>query len=204
MLSKLIFKFLASHYKKPVGLLGKYVGRKMDTLNDKQNDWVLSLLDLQPTDHILEIGYGTGKTLKKVLERVTKGQITGIDVSSTMYQVASKLLKGEIAAGHVTLHQGSVENLPFPDSSFSKVFAVHVVYFLPDLKKVFSEIYRVSIEAGLVAISFVSPIIAPSSVFHQYSLEEVEKALVDVGFSKIVVKIRPVGQQNGICILATK
>lgn len=45
----------------PSGFIGKLVGHIMNWYNRQDNDWTISLLDLQPADHVLEIGFGPGQ-----------------------------------------------------------------------------------------------------------------------------------------------
>ena len=204
MLPKFLFRLLAKHYRSPKGILGRYVGQKMDSMNNKQNDWVLSLLNLRPADRVLELGFGTGKTLKKVSKIVTTGRIYGVDSSETMYAAASRLLDKEISSGIVTLYKGDAEYLPDIRASITKIFAVHVVYFWKDLGEVFSQLFRLAAKNCLLAIYFVSPTISPTTVFREYSKDEITRVLSLVGFKKADVKYRKFGKQNGICILVRK
>ena len=182
MLSKLLFRILSPQYKHPKGSLGKFVGRKMDQMNDTQNDWVLSLINLRSTDTVLEIGFGTGKTLTKLSDKVTKGLVYGIDPSKTMYDTASQLLETEIRIGRVKLFHGAIEDFPITDIRFQKLIAVHVVYFWDDLASVCSKLFRLAADGALVAIYFVSPVMSSTKVFREYSGDEIKRALTSAGF----------------------
>jgi len=203
MLNKFIFRLLSPQFKKPSGFIGKYVGNRMDKLNDHQNDWVISLLDLHPHDIVLEIGFGTGRTIKKIVKKVPQGKIYGIDPSHTLLHVATRLLRNEVDSGKVVLQEGYVENAEFP-SDVTKVLAVHVVYFWNDLKKVFSKLYNFSAKGATIAIYYVSPILAHSREFHEYGEEEITKHLSFAGFKNVCIKKKKFGKQNGVCILAIK
>ena len=49
-------------------------------------------LDIQAGEHVLEIGYGTGNSMIHLAEAVgDSGTVAGIDVSTGMQQVATKL-----------------------------------------------------------------------------------------------------------------
>lgn len=198
------FSEMAPHLACPSGTFGKEVGKFMDRINDPQNDWVLTLLNLQPTDKVLEIGFGTGRTIKKALKRVTQGHVDGIEISDTMLEEASKLLQQEISNGKVKLMKNNAELLPFTDNSIDKTYAVHVIYFWKDIDKVIAQFYRVNKPGGITAIYFVSPILKPSPYFHEYSEEEISKALKKSGFSKVEISRKKFDHQNGICILAKK
>ncbi|HUD20433.1 MAG TPA: class I SAM-dependent methyltransferase [Patescibacteria group bacterium] len=204
MQSKFLFRTLAPQYKHPTGFLGRYVGGKMDEMNDLQNDWVLSLLSLRSTDDVLEIGFGTGKTLKKIFAKVTNGLIYGIDPSETMYKTASQLLETEIRVGRVKLFQGTIEDFPLADQKFQKISAVHVVYFWDDLAAVCSKLFRLAADGALVAVYFVSPMLSSTKVFREYSSKEIRNALIAAGFRKVEMYKKTFGPQNGICLVAKK
>jgi ubiquinone/menaquinone biosynthesis C-methylase UbiE len=198
------FSSIAPQLKCPSGIGGKEVGKIMDAMNDLQNDWVLSLLNLQTKDIVLEIGFGTGKTIQKALSLIHAGKIYGVELSDTMLEEASQLLNKEILSEQVKLSKGNPEQLPYKDGQFDKIYAVHVVYFWKDISKVFSELYRVNKSGGITAIYFVSPILEPSPYFHEYSSEEIVSGLQTAGFGTIEVQRKKFGKQNGICILARK
>jgi ubiquinone/menaquinone biosynthesis C-methylase UbiE len=58
--------------------------------NRQRNLWVVSLLDVQPTDRVLEIGFGPGLAIAELARRATRGHIYGIDHSEVMVRQASK------------------------------------------------------------------------------------------------------------------
>ena len=55
--------------------------------NRSRNRWVVSQLDVQPTDRILEIGFGPGVAVGELARRATNGRIYGIDHSEVMKTV---------------------------------------------------------------------------------------------------------------------
>ncbi len=204
MVSSEEFRKLAPQFRCPSGPIGEQVGKQMDELNASQNNWVLSLLNFQSSDRVLEIGFGTGKTLGKVSKIIKEGKIYGIELSDTMINVASKKFKNEISHGLIEFHKGNSESLPFPDNLFNKIFSVHTVYFWKSLNKVFSQLFRVSKIGGITAIYFVSPILAPTEVFHEYNQAEIVQELTIVGYKDIQIQKKKFGEQNGVCILAKK
>ena len=143
MFKKSLFLLLSSQYGFPKGFLGRYVGHRMDEQNEKQSDWVVSLLGIKKEDKVLDIGCATGRDLKKISQRINPEVLYGLDPSETMIQVAGESLKKEISVGKVKIFKGYAENPPFEPNFFNKIFAVHVVYFWKDLKKVFASLYRI-------------------------------------------------------------
>ena len=54
----------------------------------------LALLNVQPGEAVLEIGYGTGHSLVALIEAVgEKGSVSGIDISSGMKEVSATVFK---------------------------------------------------------------------------------------------------------------
>jgi len=66
--------------------------------NRDANYWTVGLLDVKPTDHVLEIGFGPGLAIQKVAAIVSKGLVAGVDSSETMLKLAQKRNAASIAA----------------------------------------------------------------------------------------------------------
>ena len=93
--------------------MGRIAGEVMVRQHRPETAWTLHLLDIQPTDTVLEVGFGAGQGIKLAAERVTSGRIRGIDLSEEMVRVATKRNASAIKAGRVALSQGSITALPF-------------------------------------------------------------------------------------------
>lgn len=70
------------------------------------------MLDVQPADHVLEIGFGQGIAIAELAGRATRGQVYGIDHSEVMVQQAGRRNAAAIRAHRVHLTHGSVDQLP--------------------------------------------------------------------------------------------
>ena len=83
---------IAAQFGKPTGLLGNLAGFIMASRssNVERCNWAVSLLNLQSTDRVLEIGFGPGIAIQKMSEIVKEGVIWGIDHSDIMLKQASK------------------------------------------------------------------------------------------------------------------
>ena len=64
---KLIGRLFAGQLRRPQGLLGRFIGGKMARQNKESNDWTVSLLNIQPNDHVLEVGFGPGLAIKSAV-----------------------------------------------------------------------------------------------------------------------------------------
>jgi ubiquinone/menaquinone biosynthesis C-methylase UbiE len=55
----------------------------------ERNAWTLSLLDLRPKDHVLDVGCGPGALIQALAAYVTNGIVAGVDLSPLMLQQAT-------------------------------------------------------------------------------------------------------------------
>jgi demethylmenaquinone methyltransferase/2-methoxy-6-polyprenyl-1,4-benzoquinol methylase len=83
----------------------------------------LKLLNVQPGETVLEIGFGTGQCLLALAQSTgDTGKIYGIDISEGMLQVAQSRLRNARLAERVELRQGDATQLPFEDGVFDALY----------------------------------------------------------------------------------
>jgi ubiquinone/menaquinone biosynthesis C-methylase UbiE len=88
----------------------------------------IRLLDLKPGSPLLEIGCGTGRSLRWLAKTGLRG--TGLDLSSGML---SRARHADLRSGERTvLCQGDALRLPFKPSSFSAIFLGFTLELFPD------------------------------------------------------------------------
>ena len=104
---------------------------------EPENMWSVSLLTIEPTDSVLEIGFGAGATIQKIAASANEGYVAGVDFSHTMVRVALKRNSKAVKAGRVKLKYGNATSLPFEEAVFDKVLSIHSLYFWPDPLKAF-------------------------------------------------------------------
>ncbi len=173
----------------PQGFWGRVVAFRLDISNRQANEWTLSLLDLQPADCVLEVGFGSGRTLLQATERVPRGTVTGVDSSPTMLELALKRNARWIAAGRMKLTLGCMEALDFPADHFNKIYTVQVINYLPDPLAGIKEMHRVVKPGGRLAIFFegkekFEKIHAwIEGIYHPYDAREVVELMYQAGFS---------------------
>jgi ubiquinone/menaquinone biosynthesis C-methylase UbiE len=93
--------------------------------NRQRNAWAVALMDVQPSDRVLEIGFGPGIAVREIARRATRGEVVGIDHSAVMRAQAARRNAAAIRAGRVSLIVASVEDLPTLDGKFDKILAVN-------------------------------------------------------------------------------
>ena len=148
---------LVAQFRKPTGRLGQLAGWVMAhrPSNRQRNHWTLELLNLQPNDDVLEIGYGPGYAIALASERLTQGRVVGIDHSQAMYAQATRRNARKISEGRVQLLVGDVLDPPTPLEPFDKIYSVNVSQFWPDPEQVFSELKRLLKPGGWIATTFM-------------------------------------------------
>ena len=115
---------LRKQFGRPTGWLGALAGQLMARKNRAMNLAAVELLDVKPTDRILEIGFGPGVAIEALSRSATVGLVAGIDPSAVMLRQATKRNRQAIEAGRVVLKSGTASELPFDDGAFDKVLAV--------------------------------------------------------------------------------
>jgi SAM-dependent methyltransferase len=90
---------LNKHYVCPKGVMGRFVGELMVRQHEKETSWTVSIANVQPTDHVLEIGFGAGKAIQLLAKQTTHGFVYGIDLSATMVKRAKERNAHAVRAG---------------------------------------------------------------------------------------------------------
>ena len=120
-------------FGRPTGMLGKLGGIIMARMNAPFAHCVIRLLDIQPGDKVLEIGFGPGVGIQLLAKSAPGGRVAGVDCSREMVKQATARNAEAIERGVVDLRHGSVEKLPFEDSTFDAVVAINSMQVWPDV-----------------------------------------------------------------------
>ena len=103
-------------------------------------------LNVQPGEHVLEVGVGTGIALPMYPSHC---RIVGIDLSEGMLAKAKERAETQNLS-HVQLHRMDAGAMEFEDDSFDTVVAAYVVTAVPDYRKVVNEMIRVCRPGGRI------------------------------------------------------
>ena len=202
-------KFLTSQFGNPSGLVGRLIGNRMAKGNVYDAQWTISLLDIQPHHHILEIGFGPGVSTQLASEKATEGFVAGIDHSRTMVESASRRNAAAIRSGRMELNQGEVSSLPYPDGSFDIAFSLHSIYFWRNPVACLQEIKRALKQGGLLAITIQpkdtwAPNVDPN-IMTLYFATDVVYLVSEAGYSNVRVEVSPRKDMTSLhCILGVK
>jgi ubiquinone/menaquinone biosynthesis C-methylase UbiE len=178
----------------------------MNRHNARMNGFVLRQLALEPTDRVLEIGFGGGVNLQSLI--ASAAFVAGVDRSREMVRRAQATFAGAIAAGRADFREGTLEQLPFEGASFEKVCTANTIYFLKSLDGAFKEMYRVLAPGGRLVIGFlpkerIDRLGHPADIFKSWAPEEVNAALSGAGFTNVCVE-RPEPTTPWSAVVATR
>jgi cyclopropane fatty-acyl-phospholipid synthase-like methyltransferase len=101
--------------------------RMADWLSSYQSkqatDWTLRQLNIQPYQHLLEVGYGSGRLLAEAARMLKIGFLAGIESSIPLYEQAYRRNKPFIRQQLVQLHLGELYELSYPAHYFHTVYS---------------------------------------------------------------------------------
>lgn len=202
-------EFIARHGACPSGWLGRVIARIMIRETGQENLVALDFLGIQPADHVLEVGFGHGRTLARAAGLTSAGRVVGVDVSSDMLAMARNFNRALIDASIVELHLVDSSTLPFPNGRFDRAYSVHTIYFWKDALAHLRELRRVIRVGGKLVLSF-RPDSAearqafPATVYSFRSSVEIRDLVLAAGFSQADISDRTIPGRDLAFVIATR
>jgi SAM-dependent methyltransferase len=148
--------------------------------NRQRNRWAVSLLDVQPADQVLEIGFGPGFAVAE-LARAGAGHVYGADHSGVMLRQASRRNAAAIRTGRVTL--------------------INSLGFWPEPAERLAELRRRLAPGGRIAIASQPRCHGATAGTSRSAADEVENLLRSAGFTQMSTETLPLSPPV-ICVLA--
>lgn len=187
-------RFIALQARHAKGPLGRLIASIMARETHHDNLRAIEALDVRPSDNVLDIGTGHGQALSKLAASAPSGVVTGIDPSELMVEIATTRNAPLVSAGRVQIMKADAADLPFPDETFEKAMAVHVLYFWTSLGVSLKEIVRVLKPGGRLVLVFRSAAdqraVAsfPSDIYRFPLVEDVTAQLLAAGMTIDLIK----------------
>lgn len=132
-------------------LPGKAVCKLVWNMDSEKNlDYLTKALSGVPEDFsgkLLEVPVGTGILTMPVYQELPEAEITCLDYSEEMMDVARKRAR-QAGIRNVSFRQGDVGALPFADESFDIVLSLNGFHAFPDKEAAYRETYRVLQKGG--------------------------------------------------------
>lgn len=145
----LSYRFLTPFYD----LIQRFIVRDI-----RYKSLLIKQADIQPGQHVLDLGCGTGTLAIMAKQAQPSAEVTGLDADPEMLKVA-RYKSGERKA-HVKFDVGFTNKLPYPDASLDRVLSSIMIHHLktPDKESTAREVYRVLKPGGqLHIIDFGKP-----------------------------------------------
>jgi cyclopropane fatty-acyl-phospholipid synthase-like methyltransferase len=155
--------------------------------------WTLELLDVQPSDHILEIGCGPGHAVALVCARLRSGTITAIDRSPLAVARARDRNEACVAAGRAVIEQRILTDARL-GRRFDKIFAINVNAFWTTPAPNFAALRNLLIPKGLAYLVYEPP----SAVRLRELRNRLPARIAEHGFEVVDVQTRAFRARHGL------
>lgn len=157
-------------------------------------EWTASHYALQPDEHVLELGCGTGSMWRNVT--IPAGcRVTLTDISASMLTAARE----NAAHLHADYALCDAMSLPYPDACFDVVIANMMLYHVPDICRALGEIRRVLKPAGRffaatfgehgVTEAVLAMLDLPCTLNHRFTLQN-GSAQLEAHFAEVQIRRR--------------
>jgi len=116
----------------------------------------LELLAVTSGEVVLEIGIGTGHSLKEIANSVGQsGKACGLDITPRMLEISRKRLEKAVLIDRVELCEGDARSMPYEDDRFDATYMASTLelFDTPDIPGVLKEIKRVLKPNGRLGVA---------------------------------------------------
>jgi SAM-dependent methyltransferase len=185
---------------------GWVMGRR--TSNVQRNRWAVQLLEVQPTDRVIEFGCGPGVATAALADRAVEGLVVGVDHSEVMIRQARRRNRDAISAGRVRLIQAPVERLPvehlqLTSGPFDAALAVNTVGMWPEPTARLRELGGLLRPGGRIALVSQPRCPGATRATSAAAADELAALLARAGFEDLRVEMLDL-DPPAACVLATR
>ena len=198
-------KYVGNNCGNPNGFGGKISTKIMNLMNQGQYKSILNNIKLEPDNSILDIGFGNGYLINKLLKENIPIIIYGIEISDDMLQSVSSKNKRIIENGNLRLSLEDISKTSFKGNTFDKIYTVNTIYFWKELDKTLSEIRRILKPNGIFlnviyTKEYLNKIVYTKYGFKKYSVIEIEEATENNGMK--IIKTIEIRKNKSYCIIS--
>jgi ubiquinone/menaquinone biosynthesis C-methylase UbiE len=167
------------------------------------SDWTLEQLNILPYQHLLEVGYGLGKTTQAVTRKLKTGFIAGIDCSVTMYQRAYKRNRRAIEQQLLQLHVGNLYELPYPPHYFHTIYGTNAYLSWKDPQVEFMRLANL-LKSGGRLVMILQPQWPRQEKAIRDGIEKIEEDYLATGLTDIRIRYKDTDPITGIAVTGYK
>jgi demethylmenaquinone methyltransferase/2-methoxy-6-polyprenyl-1,4-benzoquinol methylase len=142
--------------KKSYGVMSRFYALAEGIFERELRRTGLHLLSVTLSEVVLEVGVGTGYSLKEIANFVgEKGKAHGIDVTPQMLELTRKRLKKAGFMDRVELYEGDARRMPYQNGKFDAVYMASTLelFDTPDIPVVLREVKRVLKPSGRLGVA---------------------------------------------------
>jgi len=197
---------IMSQFGRPTGVLGRLAGWLMANRASglQRSRWSVDLLDPQPTDRVLEIGYGPGLAVAEIGGRLTSGRIVGLDHSQEMQRMASRRCAELIARGVANLRVGGLEAVASLPGPFDRILSVNVVLFWPEPERSLKILCDALAPGGRIATTYQPRHPGATAADATRMAERLEAIYSHLGLKNIHTETLDLKPVPAICVLGER
>ncbi len=134
-------------------LIARLESRAKDAVFSRLLEKYAQRLSLPPGTRVLEVGCGTGATLRMLAHRGNfAGMAYGVDQSSRFIEAAKGFAQAENVGDRLVFQVGDAHSLDFPAATFDVVIAHTLISHVTEPARVLSEMARVVRPGGTVVV----------------------------------------------------
>ncbi|WP_182526258.1 class I SAM-dependent methyltransferase [Nocardioides dongkuii] len=147
--------------------------------------WAVDFMDVQPSDHVLEIGCGPGAGAEAICGKLETGKLFAIDRSESGVDRTKRRCARYVESGRLTVRQIDLATLRVPVKRLNKVFAFNVnLFWVRDCAEEIALLHERVLPGGAVFLFY--EVRFPQQV--PMMLERASAALSEGGFRVSVVE----------------
>ena len=199
-------EYIGSQFGNPHGIIGRICCVIMNVINKAMYKKTVSLIETDPDDKVLDIGFGNGYLLR-YLFRKTKSDLYGIDISEDMLKLAAKKNREAEKQGKLNLQLGDCCDLSYADNTFAAVTSINTIYFWRDTVNCLSEILRVLKPGGsffnvVYTKEFLDSLAYTEKGFKKFEPGQLVELGKQAGFGSI--QVRDIAKGKSFAVIYTK
>jgi ubiquinone/menaquinone biosynthesis C-methylase UbiE len=110
------------------------INRRTDSRARRSLAQLGSMLQILPSQHVLELGSGGGGMIAQIYQRFRPAVLVGTDFDPRQVEAAMEYLRSRLGGlpGTIELRQADALRIPFPDSTFDFVFAMEMLHHVEE------------------------------------------------------------------------
>lgn len=201
-------RYVVSQFRKPRGLLGRAAGWSMShrDSNRRRNRWTVGLMQIAPSDRVLEIGFGPGFALGLACDRIVTGHVVGLDHSKTMLEMARAKNRDHETSARLHLCLGSAERLdeledPFLKGPFEHIFGANVSMFWQEPVRVLASLHARLAPGGRAYFTYQPRTGAKTDEAALATGQRLAEQMRDAGFSAARIETLMEVSPIAVCVI---